>query len=34
VPVRVRGGSMMQVDDRYEMNLTPDKVDRILEGLR
>jgi NADH-quinone oxidoreductase subunit E len=25
---------MAQVDDRYEMNLTPDKVDRILEGLR
>ena len=25
---------MMQVDDRYELNLTPDKVDRILEGLR
>ena len=25
---------MMQVDDRYEMNLTPDKVDRILQGLR
>src|SRR5262245_27510682 len=25
---------MMQVDDRYEGNLTPDKVDRILEGLR
>jgi NADH-quinone oxidoreductase subunit E len=25
---------MMQVDDRYEMDLTPDKVDRILEGLR
>jgi NADH-quinone oxidoreductase subunit E len=25
---------MMQVDDRYEMNLTPEKVDRILEGLR
>ena len=25
---------MMQVDDRYEMNLTPAKVDRILEGLR
>jgi len=25
---------MMQVDDRYEMNLTPDKVDRILESLR
>ena len=25
---------MMQVDDRYEMNLTPDKVDRIVEALR
>ena len=25
---------MMQVDDRYELSLTPDKVDRILEGLR
>ncbi len=25
---------MMQVDDRYEGDLTPDKVDRILEGLR
>ena len=25
---------MMQVDDRYELNLTPDKVDRIVEGLR
>jgi NADH-quinone oxidoreductase subunit E len=25
---------MMQVDDRYELDLTPDKVDRILEGLR
>jgi NADH-quinone oxidoreductase subunit E len=25
---------MMQVDDRYEGNLTPDKVDRILEGFR
>ena len=25
---------MMQVDDRYEVNLTPDKVDRLLEGLR
>jgi NADH-quinone oxidoreductase subunit E len=25
---------MMQVDDRYELNLTPDKVDRILETLR
>jgi NADH-quinone oxidoreductase subunit E len=24
---------MMQVDDRYELNLTPDKVDRILGGL-
>ncbi len=25
---------MMQVNDRYELNLTPEKVDRILEGLR
>ncbi len=25
---------MMQVDDRYEVDLTPEKVDRILEGLR
>ena len=25
---------MMQVDDRYELNLTPEKVDRILESLR
>jgi len=25
---------MMQVDDRYELNLTPEKVDRILQGLR
>jgi len=25
---------MAQVDDRYELNLTPRKVDRILEGLR
>lgn len=25
---------MMQVDDRYEMNLTREKVDRIVEGLR
>ena len=25
---------MMQVDDRYELNLTADKVDRVLEGLR
>jgi NADH-quinone oxidoreductase subunit E len=25
---------MMQVDDRYELNLTPAKVDAILEGLR
>jgi NADH-quinone oxidoreductase subunit E len=24
---------MMQVDDRYELNLTPEKVDRILRGL-
>ena len=25
---------MAQVDDRYELNLTPEKVDRILESLR
>jgi NADH-quinone oxidoreductase subunit E len=25
---------MMQVDDRYEFDLTPEKVDHILEGLR
>jgi NADH-quinone oxidoreductase subunit E len=25
---------MMQVDDRYELNLTPDKVDRVVEALR
>jgi NADH-quinone oxidoreductase subunit E len=25
---------MMQVDDRYELNLTPEKCDRILEALR
>jgi NADH-quinone oxidoreductase subunit E len=25
---------MMQVDDRYELNLTPQKCDRALEGLR
>jgi NADH-quinone oxidoreductase subunit E len=25
---------MAQVDDRYELSLTPDTVDRILEGLR
>jgi len=25
---------MMQVDDRYEFGLTPEKVDQILEGLR
>jgi NADH-quinone oxidoreductase E subunit len=25
---------MAQVDDRYELNLTPDKLDRILAGLR
>ena len=24
---------MMQVDDRYEGNLTPEKIDRILQGL-
>jgi NADH:ubiquinone oxidoreductase subunit E len=24
---------MMQVDDRYEGTLTPEKLDRILEGL-
>jgi len=28
------GAPMMQVDDRYEVTLTPEKVDRILEGLR
>jgi NADH-quinone oxidoreductase subunit E len=28
------GAPMMQVDDRYEVNLTPEKVDRLLEGLR
>ena len=27
------GAPMMQVDDRYELNLTPEKIDRILEGL-
>ena len=25
---------MMQVDDRYELHLTPDKVDRVVEALR
>jgi NADH-quinone oxidoreductase subunit E len=25
---------MAQVDDRYELNLTPEKIDRILDGLR
>ena len=25
---------MMQVDDRYEGHLTPEKIDRLLEGLR
>jgi NADH-quinone oxidoreductase subunit E len=25
---------MMQVDDRYELDLTPEKIDRLLEGLR
>jgi hypothetical protein len=24
---------MAQVDDRYEMDLTPEKIDRLLEGL-
>ena len=28
------GAPMMQVDDRYELNLTPEKVDRILGGLQ
>jgi NADH-quinone oxidoreductase subunit E len=28
------GAPMMQVDDGYEVNLTPEKVDAILEGLR
>jgi NADH-quinone oxidoreductase subunit E len=28
------GAPMAQVDDRYEVNLTPEKIDRILEGLR
>ncbi|PYM11487.1 MAG: NAD(P)H-dependent oxidoreductase subunit E [Candidatus Rokuibacteriota bacterium] len=27
------GAPMMQVDDRYEVNLTPEKVDRLLEAL-
>ncbi len=27
------GAPMLQVDDRYEVDLTPEKVDRILEGL-
>jgi len=27
------GAPMMQVDDRYELDLTPEKVDRLLEGL-
>jgi NADH-quinone oxidoreductase E subunit len=27
------GAPMMQVDDRYELGLTPEKVDRILDGL-
>jgi NADH-quinone oxidoreductase subunit E len=27
------GAPMMQVDDRYEVHLTPDKVDRLLEAL-
>lgn len=28
------GAPMLQVDDRYEVNLTPDRVDRILESLQ
>lgn len=28
------GAPMMQVDDRYETHLTPEKIDQILEGLR
>lgn len=28
------GAPMMQVDDRYEVLLTPERVDRLLEGLR
>jgi NADH-quinone oxidoreductase subunit E len=28
------GAPMMQVDDRYEVALTPEKVDRLLEALR
>ena len=28
------GAPMMQVDDRYEVDLTPEKVDRLLEALR
>ena len=28
------GAPMMQVDDRYEVNLTPEKIDRILGELR
>ena len=28
------GAPMMQVDERYEVGLTPEKVDRLLEGLR
>lgn len=28
------GAPMMQVDDRYELELTPAKVDRLLEGLQ
>jgi len=27
------GAPMMQVDDRYELNLTPEKVDGIVDGL-
>jgi NADH-quinone oxidoreductase subunit E len=28
------GAPMAQLDDRYELNLTPEKMDRLLEGLR
>jgi NADH-quinone oxidoreductase E subunit len=28
------GAPMMQVDDRYELTLTPEKVDRVLQELR
>jgi NADH-quinone oxidoreductase subunit E len=28
------GAPMAQIDDRYEVNLTPEKIDHLLEGLR